>query len=228
MKEIENLREIYKLMERSDYIHWLEHPELVEFLKNYIPGHSEEEIREAFRDRTGITLTEGQICNFKYKHKVKSGTHGGQFVKGQQAHNKGKKMPPEVYEKAKATMFKPGTIPPNWRPVGSERTDRDGYTMVKIADPNKWILKQRLIYEQLHGVKLKKNEVVIFLDGNRQNFSADNLHKLTRGALARYNQDRLYCEDKNISCAAAMIAELKDKTGELKRNGTQTHTKTQC
>ena len=83
-------------------------------------------------------------------------------------------------------------------------------------------------YEQLHGVKLKKNEVVIFLDGNRQNFSADNLHKLTRGALARYNQDRLYCEDKNISCAAAMIAELKDKTGELKRNGTQTHTKTQC
>ena len=215
-------------MARSNSISWLEHPEYVEFLKAYIPGHTEEEIRTAFEKKYGYHLTEGQIGNFKHKHKVRSGTKGGQFVKGQQAHNKGKKMPPEVYEKAKATMFKPGTIPPNWRPVGSERTDRDGYTMVKIADPNIWILKQRLIYEQLHGVKLKKNEVVIFLDGNRQNFSADNLHKLTRGALARYNQDRLYCEDKNISCAAAMIAELKDKTGELKRNGTQTHTKTQC
>lgn len=214
-------------MARSNSISWLGHPEYVKFLKAYIPGHTEEEIRTAFEKKYGYRLTEGQIGNFKHKHKVRSGTKGGQFVKGQQAHNKGKKMSPEVYEKVKATMFRKGNIPPNWRPVGSERTDGEGYTSVKVAEPNEWMLKQRFIFEQLHGVKLKKNEVVIFLDGNRQNYSPDNLYKLTRGALARYCQDGLYCEDGRISCAAAMIAELKDITGGLKRNDTQTRTEDQ-
>lgn len=203
-------------MARSNSISWLGHPEYVKFLKAYIPGHTEEEIRTAFEKKYGYRLTEGQIGNFKHKHKVRSGTKGGQFVKGQQAHNKGKKMPPEVYEKIRHTMFKKGSVPPQYRPVGSERIDKDGYTVVKVADPNVWALKQRVVYEQKTGIKPKKNEVVIFLDGNRQNFDIDNLYLLTRGALARYCQDGLYCNDRQISRAAAGIAALKDITGKIK------------
>jgi hypothetical protein len=199
-------------------IKWREHPEMVEFMMEYIPGHQEPEIRAEFEKRFGIVLTEGQIGNFKYLHGVKSGTHGGRFPKGHIAHNKGKKMPKEVYEKSKATMFKKGNIPPQHREVGSERINVDGYTEVKVAEPNKWKLKQRFIYEEATGEKLTKNDVIIFLDGDRQNFDINNLVKMTRVELARYNQDHLYGDDLNINKCAVGIAKLKAKVGEL-RNG---------
>ena len=194
-------------------IRWLDHPEYVEFMKNYIPGHQESEIRDAFNEKFGIVLTSSQIGCFKSFHHIKSGTNGGRFTIGMIPHNKGKKMPPEVYEKTKATMFKKGEMPPQYRPVGSERTGADGYVMVKVADPNKWRLKQRVVYEEYYGVELKKNEVVIFLDGDRSNFSIDNLEKLTRAELVRYNQDHNYCDNPEISKTAVLIAKLKTKMG---------------
>ena len=200
-------------------IKWREHPEMVEFMMEYIPGHQELEIRAEFEKRFGIVLTRGQIENFKHLHGIKSGTHGGCFKKGQVPMNKGKKMSPEVYEKAKATMFKTGHIPHNHRAVGSERVNVDGYVEVKVAEPNKWKLKQRFIYEEATGEKLTKNDVIIFLDGDRQNFDINNLVKMTRVELARYNQDHLYGDDLNINKCAVGIAKLKTKVNEL-RNGT--------
>lgn len=200
-------------------IDWQNHPEYVEFLLDFIPGHTEAEIRQAFDERFGIVLTEANIGNFKYRHKIKSGTHGGQFPKGHIPFNKGRKMTEEQYRKSAATMFKAGNIPNNYRPIGSERIDCDGYVMVKVADPKSWRFKQRVLYEQYHGVKLEKSDVVLFLDGNKQNFSKDNLVKLTRAELARYNQDHLYGDDPEMNEAALNIAKLKTKVGEL-RNGT--------
>ena len=199
-------------------VDWRNHPEYVEFLLEYIPGHTENEIRQAFDERFGIVLTEGNIGNFKCRYKIKSGTHGGQFQKGQKAHNKGKKMPPEIYERCKGTMFKNGQLPVNYRPVGSERIDSEGYVMVKVADPSKWRLKQRVLYEQYHGVKLEKSDVIIFLDGDRQNFSKDNLVKLTRAELARLNQNVKLRDNPEMNLTAVMIAKLKCKMGE--KNGT--------
>ena len=66
------------------------------------------------------------------------------------------------------------------KPVNSERV-RGGYVFVKVAEPDVWKRKQVLFWEQLHGEKIDgKNEVVIFLDGNRLNFAPENLYKLTR------------------------------------------------
>lgn len=197
-------------------IKWREHPEMVEFMMEYIPGHQETEIRAEFEKRFGITLTEAQIGNFKYLHRVKSGTNGGRFQKGHITHNKGKKMSPGIYEKAKATMFKTGHIPHNHRAVGSERVNVDGYVEVKIAEPNKWKLKQRFIYEEATGEKLAKNDVIIFLDGDRQNFDISNLVKMTRVELARYNQDHLYGEEVEINKTAVLVAKLKAKVGEAR------------
>lgn len=197
-------------------IKWREHPEMVEFMMEYIPGHQESEIRAEFEKRFGITLTEGQIGNFKYLHGVKSGTNGGRFQKGHITHNKGKKMSPEVYERVKHTMFQKGHAPVNHRPVGSERINADGYTEVKVAEPNEWKLKQRFIYEEATGEKLTKNDVIIFLDGNRQNFDMSNLVKMTRVELARYNQDHLYGEEVEINKTAVLVAKLKAKVGEAR------------
>ena len=200
-------------------IKWREHPEMVEFMMEYIPGHQEPEIRAEFEKRFGIVLTEGQIGNFKNKYKIHSGTHGGCFKKGQVPMNKGKKMSPEVYERVKHSMFHKGHTPVNHRPVGSERINVDGYTEVKVAEPNKWKLKQRFIYEEATGEKLTKNDIVIFLDGDRQNFDINNLVRMTRAELVRYNQDHLYGEEVEINKTAVLVAKLKAKTGEA-RDGT--------
>ena len=128
-------------------ISWKHRPDMVEFMLAFIPGHEEKEIKQAFFERFGILLTEGQISGFKYSHNIWSGTHGGRFEKGQQSHNKGKKVSPEQYEKMKATMFKKGDKPANIKPVGSEREDIDGYIKIKIAEPNKWQHKHRVIWE---------------------------------------------------------------------------------
>ena len=203
-------------------VDWLNHPEYVEFLLDFIPGHTEAEIRAAFDERFGIVLTEANIGNFKYKYKIKSGTHGGCFSKGHIPQNKGKKMPPEVYERCKGTMFKKGNIPPNYRPVGSERLNFDGYWEVKIKDPNVWELKQRVIYREHYKDEIRKDEVVIFLDGNRLNLDPENLRKIKRAELARYNQDHLYGNDPEMNEVALNIAKLKTvKTmRERRKDGT--------
>ena len=198
-------------------IKWKKNPDMVAYMKQIIPGHEESEIRAMFLEKFSIELSESQIGNFKSKYKIYSGTHGGCFKKGQVPMNKGKKMSPEIYEKAKATMFKSGNIPRNHRAVGSERVNVDGYVEVKIAEPNKWKLKQRLVYEEYYGVTLTSNDVIIFLDGNRQNLDINNLYKMTRAALARYNQDGLYSDNLEQSRAAANVAILKSEIIKKKR-----------
>lgn len=190
-------------------IKWREHPEMTEFMIGFIPGHTEPEIRAAFLERFGIELSEAQIGNFKAHHKIKSGTHGGRFEKGQIPHNKGKKMSPEMYERCKATMFKPGQPPINHKEVGSERVDADGYVMVKVAEPNKWRLKQRLIYERETGEKLTANDAIMFLDGDKTNFDISNLVKMSRTDLVRFNQQGIKSNNKDVTLAAVYMAKIK-------------------
>jgi hypothetical protein len=192
-------------------IKWSKEPEKVKFLIEYIPGHQESEIRSTFQERFGITLTEAQIGNFKHKYGVKSGTHGGRFEKGQPALNKGKKMTPEQYKRCSGTMFRKGHSPQNHREVGSERINVDGYIEIKVEEPNKWRLKQRVMYEKYHNVKLTRNEAIVFLDGNKLNLAEDNLFCLTRAELVRYNQNKLRGEDSETGLGAALLAKLSTR-----------------
>lgn len=191
--------------------------EMISYLAGFIPGHTEQEIREAFNQEFGIVLTKSQIKNFKTRHGIKSGTTGGRFQPGHVSHNKGKKMSKEVYERIKPTMFKPGNKPVNYKPVGSERVSVDGYVEIKIAEPNKWALKHRIVYEEYHHEKLKPGDVVIMLDGNKTNLDPDNLRKLTRAELIRYNQDRLHGDNPEINKVAVTIAKLEALQGIRKR-----------
>lgn len=204
-------------------IKWKQHPEYGEYLMEIIPGHTESEIRELFYQKFGITLSEGNIGNFKHRNKIKSGTNGGRFEKGHKPMNKGQKMSPEIYAKLAPTMFKKGQEPTNYRPVGSERISVDGYIEIKVKDPRTWRLKHRVIYEQYYGIKLTSNDAIIFLDGNKLNLEIDNLYRMTRAELVRYNQDKLHCSDKDISRAAANIAKLKSKRGRVNDRSAEKH-----
>ena len=141
--------------------------EMKQFILDNYKERYNQELADLFNQKFNTNITSRMIKSYKANNKLNSGLTG-KFRKGQTPHNKGKKMPKEVYEKVKHTMFAKGNVPPNHRPVGSERISKDGYIEVKVAEPNKWRLKQRVVYEEAKG-KIPEGCTIIFLDGNKQN-----------------------------------------------------------
>lgn len=156
-----------------------------QFILDNYKGRYNQELADLFNQKFNTNITSRMIKSYKANNKLNSGLTG-KFRKGQTPHNKGKKMPKEVYEKVKHTMFAKGNVPPNHRPVGSERISKDGYIEVKVAEPNKWRLKQRVVYEEAKG-KIPEGCPIIFLDGNKRNFDIDNLRCVTRSELLYLN-----------------------------------------
>lgn len=159
--------------------------EMKQFILDNYKGRYNQELADLFNQKFNTNVTSRTIKSYKANNKLNSGL-SGKFRKGQTPHNKGKKMPKEVYEKVKHTMFAKGNVPPNHRPVGSERISKDGYIEVKVAEPNKWRLKQRVVYEEAKG-KIPEGCTIIFLDGNKQNCNIDNLRCITRSELLYLN-----------------------------------------
>lgn len=101
------------------------------------------------------------------------------YQKGHSPANKGKKMTLETYAKVSRTMFKKGHANKNHREIGSERVNRDGYIEVKVAEPNKWCCKHRIIWEEANG-PIEKGYNVQFKDGNPSNCILENLYIISR------------------------------------------------
>lgn len=101
------------------------------------------------------------------------------FHKGHIPTNKGKKVSQEIYEKMSPTMFKKGHINENKRAVGSERVNVYGYIEIKVAEPNRWRLKHRLIWEQVNG-GIPKGYNVQFKNHNPQDCRIENLYLICR------------------------------------------------
>lgn len=181
-------------------------------LDNY-KGRYNQELADLFNQKFNTNITSRTIKSYKANNKLNSGLTG-KFRKGQTPHNKGKKMPKEVYEKVKHTMFAKGNVPPNHRPVGSERISIDGYIEVKVAEPDKWRLKQRVVYEEAKG-EIPEGCPIIFLDGNKRNFDIDNLRCITRSELLYLNCNGLN-NSNEITETGILMARL-DRTKNKKK-----------
>lgn len=115
------------------------------------------------------------------------------------------------------TRFKKNQVPHNYKPVGSEFISKyDGYTYVKIAEPNKWELKQRVIYKQYYG-DIATEDSVIFADKNKQNFDIDNLILVKRNVKLMAKNKRLFFKDKELTKTGMLIAEVICKSSEVKK-----------
>ena len=148
------------------------------FLIEYMPGRIASEVVEEFIKKFGKTISVSQIRSFRKNNKINCG-RDTRFKKGSVPANKGKRLSPEVYKKLSKTMFKKGHSPQNYRPVGSERVNVDGYIEIKIADPSKWDLKHRVVWEESNG-KIPAGMNLIFKDNNPLNIKLDNLMLVTR------------------------------------------------
>lgn len=193
--------------------------EQVEFIKANYWGTSRKDLTARFNSHFGLDLGVNQITSWVKNHKIRNGL-SGRFEPGQEAHNKGRKG----IRVSPATEFKKGNRPWNYLPIGTERINGDDYVDIKIADPNKWKGKHTLVWEAAHG-PVPRGQIVIFGDGNRRNFELSNLIMITRGQLARMNQNHLIKDDADLTRTGVLIADvitaISRRKKSIKKGGRQ-------
>lgn len=124
--------------------------------------------------------------------------------KGSVPPNKGLKqadyMSAEAIERTTKTQFKKGNRPQNYKPVGHERITPDGYIEIKVADPNVFKLKHRVVWEK-HNGKIPSGHNVQFKDSNRLNIDIENLYIINRSDQLK-NENSMYARyPKDIQLA---------------------------
>lgn len=193
--------------------------EEIEFIREVYPYYENKEISKMVKEKFGFDVSTRNLQNVRNKYKIpkKVIPNSGCYRKGDVPWNKGREMSDETKEKVKKTWFKKGQIPKNHKPVGSTRVDRDGYKLIKIAEPNKWALYHRRLYEKEHGEKLKKNEAVIFADGDKSNFDLDNLVKVSRANLLYLNNKKLIFDDPELTKTGVNTSKVAEKIRQRER-----------
>jgi hypothetical protein len=179
-----------------------------EFLRSVIPGRSYKEIADLFNERFGLQLKTSQVNSFIGNNKLNTGRNG-RFQKGNIPPNKGKKG----IRVSIATEFKPGHVPRTYLSVGTETVRGEGYIWVKVADPDKWKEKHRIIWEEANG-PVPEGYVVIFANRNPLDVRLENLILISRRLLAVLNKRNLISSDPEATRAGIVVAQVYLKIAE--------------
>lgn len=151
---------------------------------------------------------------------------GTRFPKGHVPANKGLRRPGWGPGRMKATQFKPGQMPHNWKPVGSTRINSEGYLDIKITDLRRgamdWLAVHRLNWIGVHG-PIPKDHFLRFRDGDQRNPLVENLELVTRAEHLRRNwHDRYPLEIKRITqLRGALQRQINKREGRHERKHNQ-------
>lgn len=113
-------------------------------------------------------------------------------------------------------------------PIGSLRKNSCGYTMIKVSNKGKpgerWKLYQRYLWEKHYGRKIPKGMILVFLDGNKNNFDINNIATITRAESLYLTDHHLWFKDTELSKTGTLIAKVavkaKEKSGNVKKKVT--------
>lgn len=190
--------------------------EIRQYVREHVVGVSNKALAEQVNEKFGTNFNAMSMGAFKNRLGVKSWTNttyrkgirnspATEFKKGHVPVNKGTEgMFPNA---GGATRFQKGHRPHNYKPVGSERCNSEGYWEVKIADPKTWKMKHVLVWETANG-PVPKGMLVVFLDGDKNNLALDNLALISRATNARRNQCKLFGLSKELGKIGIATAEL--------------------
>lgn len=163
--------------------------EELEYLREIKTGKTRKEITELFNKKFNADRTVGSIKSVMQENGMRLDSDG---------------------------RFKKGNRPENIQPVGTEVMRGDGYLWVKVAEPNKWKLKHRVIYQEHHGA-IPEGGRIVFGDGDALNLDIDNLILVSDKQLLKMNQFNLIQNDAELTKTGVLIADLYLKMGEKKR-----------
>lgn len=112
-----------------------------------------------------------------------------QFKPGHNPHNKGKKGWQAGGDSAK-TRFQKGSLPHNWKPVGSIRRTKEGILQRKMTDTRctqrDWKALHAMLWEEHFG-KIPKGHIVRFRNLNTNDITIDNLECISRAENMKRN-----------------------------------------
>lgn len=187
--------------------------EVKKFIEENVKGITSIELTRLLNDRFGTDYGPNHIRAYMKNHKLTNGLNTC-FKKGNEPFNKGLKG--QCAPGCEKSWFKKGQMPSNHKPIGSERIDsKDGYILIKTAEPRTWRHKHRVIWEQ-HNGPVPRNHVVIFLDGDKKNLDINNLGLISRSELKIMNQRGLIYDNAEATKTGVMIAKVID-TGHKRR-----------
>lgn len=177
-------------------------------------------LTEAFNREFGTSKARSALHSALKNRKISSG-RTGRFEVGCRAWNKGRKG----YNNPSRTKFKPGNIPPNRKPLYSERIDsKDGYVYIKVPEYDRnrghntcYKMKHVWIYEQHHG-KVPEGMCVAFLDSDKYNIQIDNLVLVSRAELAFMNRHKYRESPLELKPAILAMSKLEALTSRKARS----------
>lgn len=192
--------------------------EVREFIQASYVGVGHQGMADLLNAKFGTHYTKGQMKAWYARMKLNSG-RTGRFPKGHKAVRSFKKGE----HVSRETEFWKGHMPHNYKPVGTEiwrhdrRRNSDGkYLYVKVAEPNVWVPKHRLIWEEAYGL-IPDGIRIVFADRNPENLSLDNLIAISGSELVRMNQKGLFFDAPDATRVGVSIAKLITRSGELLR-----------
>ncbi|MFR4083903.1 HNH endonuclease signature motif containing protein, partial [Faecalibacillus intestinalis] len=124
--------------------------------------------------------------------------------------------------------------PKNWVPVGAERKRSDGYIYVKVSDERgvkyshliNWKPKHILLWEKEYG-PIPEGKSLLFLDGNKENVTLDNLALITKAQRLIMCNKKLIYDDPKLTKEGILIAQTLEATykkqNELKEKRSKIH-----
>ena len=187
--------------------------EELDFIRKVTPGRHYREIVEMFNRKFEYQIDTKKLRETLKNHKISTGLTG-RFEKGHTPYNKGKKFPGTGNKAA----FKKGNIPVNKMKVGEDTISSDGYVKTKIAEPDVWEYKHKLIWTEAHG-PIPENHCLIFADSNKLNLSIDNLLLVSKAELLQMNRRKLISENSEITKTGLNVVKVMNKVYKIKKGG---------
>lgn len=115
------------------------------------------------------------------------------------------------------------------RPVGSTRVGKDGYLIVKVKEwpdvpqtRDNWRFVHHVEWERANGRPVPEGHTVFFADGDKRNFSPDNLVALPRKYIAQLNNPELpryHDRESLLMCVA--LCDLRSATMDAEASRTR-------
>ena len=185
-----------------------------EYLTQIYKKNDYDTILKMMNDKFECSFNRNQIISFMKRNKLKSEAikNNGRFSKGMTPWNKGLSYMPNNKE----TRFQKGNIHHWHRELGEERIDKYGYVQIKVAEPNVWDLKHRVIYKEHYG-EIPDGHNIIFADGNKMNFDIDNLIAVSKSEMLILNNNNLRFEDKELTKVGVNVAKVIDKAKKVSK-----------
>ena len=190
----------------------------IEFIKANAKGLTNQELADLVNKTFDLLISARQMNTWKQNHGVTSGLDFC-FKKGSVPANKGTKG---IYNVGgNKTSFKKGQEPLNYKPIGYERVDRDGYVLVKVQDNGpwheRWKHKHKVLWEKVNG-QVPHGHKLLFADQDKQNINLENLILVSNKQMATLNKKGLLTNNPDFNRTGIIMADIYSKISERKKN----------